>query len=486
MKIYKNLRYVALSLGLFMATTSCDDMLDVTPQDQLVADVALTTLSDFQLALNGIYSGMTSGSYYGTSWEVDIAYLGDNARRSLDNRGQGAELHNYTFASTNNEASAIWTTIYRVIDRANIVINRVDAVEGDQAVKNQIKGEALVARALAYHDLVRLYADRYDATADASHFGVPILLESKISEPGRNSVKEVYDQINADLVDAKGLMSNDAVGPNRFTDAAAAAIQARVALYQKQYQKAIDFATEAINAKGLANRTNFAAMWKQRPGMGESYFTLAMNATNPRVGELFYEINSNTAFMNPTQSLLNTFGQDDAETEGEDERTDDVRFSSYFTYTPGRAAGEYTITKYSDVDAQIKGLSNIHVIRAGEMYATRAEAFAALGNDPQALADLNALRSARIAGYEDVTLTGQELKDAIAEERRKELAYEGHRFFDLKRLNLALERGEDCSVAPASNCTIPAGNFRFTFPIPQDEIFANPTIGAQQNTGYLQ
>jgi starch-binding outer membrane protein, SusD/RagB family len=478
MKINKNLRYITLSLGLLVAT-GCDDMLDVKPKDELVADVALTTISDFQLALNGVYSGMTSASYYGTSMEVDLSYLSDNVRRSIDNRGQGAELHNYTFAASNGESVNLWSAIYRVIDRTNIILTRIDAVEGDEAVKNQIKGEALAARALAYHDLVRLFADRYDATADASHPGVPIMLESKISTPARNTVKEVYDRINADLVDAKTLMTDNAVAPFRLNDAAVAALQARVALYQKEYQAAADFATEAITAKGLANRTNFAAMWKQGVGTTESYFTIAMNSTNPRVGELFYELSSGTAFMNPSQNLLATYGTDQAT------RAKDVRYTSYISYVPGRAAGEYIVTKYSDANASIKGLNNIHVIRAGEMHLTRAEAYAALNtNEAQALADLNAVRAARIEGYENVELSGQLLKDAIAEERRKELAFEAHRYFDLKRLNIALVRGEDCTAAPASNCTIPAGNFRFTLPIPQDEIFANPNI--EQNEGYLQ
>jgi starch-binding outer membrane protein, SusD/RagB family len=481
MKIHKNIKYVALSLSLLVATTSCDDMLDVTPKDQLVADVALTSLSDFQLALNGVYSGMTSASYYGSTMEVGLAYLTDNVRRSIDNRGQGAELYNYTFAQTNGEAAGLWTAIYRVIDRANIIIVKIDAIEGDKVKKDQIKGEALAARALAYHDLVRLFAAKYDATPGATHLGVPILLESKIGEPARNTVKEVYDRINADLVEAKKLMTDNSVAPFRLNDAAAAAIQARVALYQKDYQKAIDFATEAINAKGLANRTAFATMWKQGTGTAESYFSLGMNATNTKVGELFYEISTNTAFVNPTKNLLNTFGGD------ETARNADQRYKSYISFMPGRANGEYVVGKYSDVNSAIKGLNNIHIIRAGEMYVTRAEAYAALNSsESQALADLNALRSARIEGYvavDNTELNGQALRNAIIVERRKELAFEAHRYFDLKRLGLALVRGEDCTAAPTTNCTIDANNFRFTLPIPQDEVFANPNI--VQNDGYI-
>ncbi|MFD2512925.1 RagB/SusD family nutrient uptake outer membrane protein [Pontibacter locisalis] len=474
MKVYKNLRYVALSLGLLFSTSACDDALDVQPQDELVSDIALENINDFRLALNGVYSGLTSGSYYGAAMEINLAYLSDNARRSVDNRGQGAELYNYTFNANTGDAAAMWSAMYRVVDRANIILTRIDAVEGTQAEKDQIKGEALMARALAYHDLVRLFAKSYDATPDASHLGVPILLESKISEPARNTVKEVYDQINEDLAAAKALMKDGAKAPSKFTPTAANALSARVALYQKNYPKVVEYATAALNAKGVANMTTFANMWEQGNATGEAYVKLTMEVGNTRLGEAFYEVILNTAFINPTEELLNLY-----------DKEDDVRYTSYFTSIPGREAGENIVTKYTDLDSNQPGLTDIYLLRAGEMLLSRAEAYARLGQDDLALADLNTLRSNRIEGYVAVTgLTGQALLDAIITERRKELAYEGHRYFDLKRLNRALTRGADCSAAPQSNCTIPAGNFRFTFPIPQDEVFANKNI--VQNEGYTQ
>jgi starch-binding outer membrane protein, SusD/RagB family len=181
-----------------------------------------------------------------------------------------------------------------------------------------------------------------------------------------------------------------------------------------------------------------------------------------------------TAFVNPTQDLLNLYN-----------KNQDVRYSSYFTNIAGREAGENIVTKYTDVSSSNPGLSDIVLLRAGEILLSRAEAYANLGLEDKAIADLNTLRSNRIENYVAVNgLSGQDLKNAIITERRMELAYEGHRYFDIKRLNLTLSRGADCSAAPLSNCTIPAGNFRFTFPIPQDELFANKNI--VQNEGYLQ
>ena len=110
------------------------------------------------------------------------------------------------------------------------------------------------------------------------------------------------------------------------------------------------------------------------------------------------------------------------------------------------------------------------------------EANAMLGNDGPAMDDLNDLRAARIVGYVDENLTGNALMDAIAVERRKELAFEGHRWFDLKRKNLPIVRGADCVSGPAVTCSLDANDFRIVTPIPQSEVFANDNI--TQNPGY--
>ena len=115
------------------------------------------------------------------------------------------------------------------------------------------------------------------------------------------------------------------------------------------------------------------------------------------------------------------------------------------------------------------------------MYLVRAEAYARLGgaNEILGLADLNALRTARIAGYTNVVLSGSALLQAIADERRKELAGEGHRFFDLKRTGRTISRTTNCT----SFCTLSPADREWALPIPQSEILANPA--AVQNAGYL-
>ena len=127
-------------------------------------------------------------------------------------------------------------------------------------------------------------------------------------------------------------------------------------------------------------------------------------------------------------------------------------------------------------------MADAKIFRTAEMYLIRAEAKAETNDLTGAAADLNALRAARIEGYTDATFASKEaLISAVINERFKELAYEGHRLWDLERRGLPVERlAEDAPNASA--VTLPGGNFRFVLPIPQLEIEANPLI--QQNPGY--
>jgi starch-binding outer membrane protein, SusD/RagB family len=168
----------------------------------------------------------------------------------------------------------------------------------------------------------------------------------------------------------------------------------------------------------------------------------------------------------------------------------DIRFTAYFKDEPLLSAGgrpSHLVAKYAGTGYGTSGenIADFKAFRTGEMYLIRAEARAELGTFTganSAESDMNALRTARIAGYTPVTYTSkQQAIDDVILERFKELAYEGHRFWDLKRRGLPVSRL--ASDAPSPNAvTLPAGNFRFTLPIPQTELQANPLI--QQNTGY--
>ncbi|RZK45401.1 MAG: RagB/SusD family nutrient uptake outer membrane protein, partial [Pedobacter sp.] len=174
------------------------------------------------------------------------------------------------------------------------------------------------------------------------------------------------------------------------------------------------------------------------------------------------------------------------------DQTNDARFNAYLKNEPILAAipnkpskivAKYAGTGYATNNENV---ADIKIFRTAEMYLIRAEARAESGSVSGAASaetDLNALRAARITGYSPVVLGNKETAiNEILQERFKELAFEGHRFFDLKRRGLAVSRLASDAPTPAGT-TLSAGNFRFLLPIPQAEMLANKLM--VQNPGYV-
>jgi starch-binding outer membrane protein, SusD/RagB family len=287
----------------------------------------------------------------------------------------------------------------------------------------------------------------------------------------------------ADLAEAKTLLPNNLVDIGRATKLAAAGLQARVALYMGDWANAVTYSTEYINGLPLATRANFPGIWTDA-NTSELAFKLKRTASvGGRIGNLFRGNNSSSASIGqivwlPSDKLYNTYDQ-----------TNDIRFSSYFRTDatlatagrPSKLIRKYEGTGYGTTD----NVTDAKVFRTGEMYLIRAEARAELGSFTganSAESDINDLRAARITGYTNVTFASKAAAiAAIIDERFKELAYEGHRYWDLKRRSLPVVRL--ASDAPNANAiTLPADNFRFTLPIPLSEMQANPLM--VQNPGY--
>jgi hypothetical protein len=163
------------------------------------------------------------------------------------------------------------------------------------------------------------------------------------------------------------------------------------------------------------------------------------------------------------------------------DKVNDIRYSTFFR----TVNGVILIAKYGVV-ASGNGENfqyDIKMIRTSEMVLSRAEAYAELNNLASANADLAALRAERILNYVHVAINDKAtLIQAIMDERYKELCYEGHRYFDLRRRSLPIVRDlADAGGLTASQILQPT-NFKYLLPIPQQEKFANPNI--EQNPGY--
>jgi hypothetical protein len=161
----------------------------------------------------------------------------------------------------------------------------------------------------------------------------------------------------------------------------------------------------------------------------------------------------------------------------------DLRYPAYIKFDATRTGtkSQYLVNKYVGGTSTAPGLVDVKLFRTGEMYLIRAEARAESTGD--AAADLNALRSARITGYTAATFADKAtLVDAIFAERFKELAFEGHRFFDLKRRNLPVQRLAADAVNASGAVTLNPTQAQYNFPIPALEISVNKNT--VQNPNY--
>jgi starch-binding outer membrane protein, SusD/RagB family len=483
----KKIIVCAILVGSFV---SCKKVLNVEPQFNLDGTTRFNTISDYDFALVGTYRLFRSTSYYGAANGASNAFatlpdaLSDNLNETSESLGNQRVFSNWAYAKDENQVENTWLAAYRIISQANLVLTGIDKLSAtDAGAVNRIKAQALAIRALVHFDILRYWVDDYDRNSTLP--GVPYITRFDYEQkPSRGTVKQTYDSIEFDLATAKALMADmdkpintgsinsgtskayiDATGVN--------AILARMYLYSNQLDSVIKYATLVINARPLAGRTDFPRIW-QDASTAEVIWSVVFDAGQGLVGGNVYFPPSNRSEYRPNPTLVSTYSQ-----------VSDIRYPSYFQIRNTNGGNpRLVLSKYLGKEAQYQlsrpdGVVNFKAFRTGEMYLIRAEAYARQGDDVDGLADLNALRAARISGFVPGIETGAALLSAIELERRKELIAEGHRWFDLKRTTRMVNR-TNCTT---SFCTLLPGDPAWTWPIPQPEIDANPNI-LPQNPGY--
>jgi len=464
---------------LFLTLGSCKKVLEVRETDFIGGDIALATVGNNEQAIVGAYGGL------GT--EMDILFnatVSDEMKKAeFYNAGT---VHEWQYTSTDITVRDQFTAFpyyYRVIDRVNRVLQALPTADSikttdNAALRTRLRGEALFLRAYCHFQLFNYYSGNYDPSGLAlAYMEVPSLQPT-----ARITMGPYFEKLRADVAEAKNLLPNNLTDIGRATRLAATGLQARVALYMRDWANAITFTNEFIAGIPLSSRATFPGIWSETNNNEIAFELKRTSSIGGRMGNMFRGTSGSattvgTVTWMPSDKIWDSFDQ-----------TNDIRFSSYFKVEPILAAAgrpARLITKYTGgaYGSPTENVADAKVFRTGEMYLIRAEAKAETGDLAGAAADLNALRAARIANYLPIAVFAS--KDAaitaILNERFKELAYEGHRFWDLKRRNLPVERL--ASDAPTTNAVVlPAGNFRFLLPIPNAEIQANPLI--QQNPGY--
>jgi starch-binding outer membrane protein, SusD/RagB family len=462
-------------IGIFAAATllqACSGKLDVKPDNSLEMGDALGDLPAIQSALAGTYDVLQKTEYYGRNYWLMTELSGDNVYLAAKNSNRFISSFKREYNVQDADVADFWKTAYKAILGANNVINSVDSVSADQEPKNVAKGEALFIRALAYSDLVNMFAKPY-RNSNGSQPGVPVNLKFAVAQTPRSSVAEVYAQIIADLTDARKLLVNVGAGTKfHASQYAASALLARVYLAKGDDQKAIDEATYVINGGfTLTSPANIATFYNTA-GNPEEIFTLrfvgnAEDLGSENIGMMYMKPGYGDVRVSP--DLYNTLS------------AADKRNGLIGIFSDG-STGEKTNLKFEGQDG-IAGMHSPKLLRLAEMYLIRAEAYAHLNQSAKAISDLNTLRAQR--GVDPLSgVAEKDVLDNVLNESRREFMFEGHRYFDLLRNGKDVVRNFCHNILEiTAPCTIGATSAIAICPIPQTELNTNPI---EQNAGYGQ
>lgn len=475
-------KYIAWVLVTALVTGCSKDFLNQDPTAATETRHAIKDLAGLRAAINGVYSLMQNENYYGRTMLLLPDLRGDNEYISVLNSNRYRNLDQFIVTANDQYITDTWNQLYAVVANANMVIQKGPSVilapsVADSTEAVQIVAEAYALRGLVFFDIARLYAQAYNYTPDASHMGIPLAITTNVEEvqaPSRSSVKDTYAQIIRDLDQSIRLFNDSkstAFSSGRINLYSTRALLARVLLYKGDWEGAEAAASQVISG----NKYDLLPTDK---------VVSDFNQTNN--SETIFEIINTTVDNRSTDALSFMFSQAGY---GDVLATDDVRgiyddkdVRLGFVKRDKRSGngGENpanVIIKYKDVTTFAE---SIKVMRLAELYLIRAEALAHLGRDEDARQALNNIVLRANPGTAPVTAGGKALLDTIALERRKELAFEGHRLFDLARTGTPFVK----HLASNRTITVALPGPKIILPIPQRELDANPNIRHQQNEGY--
>lgn len=483
MKLKYNLIAIAL---LGFSFSSCSDFLEQNPQTDLSENDFYKTADDIASAVNGAYSSLQESDIYG-NWYVFGEIPSDNTRNQLSGSVTTQNEFDQFYIDTQNSMIAnFWKAAYKVINRTNTVLGRIDGIEINAELANRYKLECKFIRALMYFNLVRVYGD------------VPLVLkEISISESYeilREPKENVYNQIIADLKEAQGLpVSYSTAEDGRATQGAAKALLADVYMTLHKYTEAETILAEIINSgrysllentPGNLNIDGYKNVFSpvnhnSKEGIFEIQFLKGGYGEGSNYANNFAPENSGTNVVAvggtggnniPEMDIYNAYEEGDL-------RRD---FSMSLGYYDNRKNNEWVesryVCKFMDVPYQNNDASNNYpVIRYADVILMYAEALNQNGKTAEACKYLNMTRR-RGFGYQTTETSPVDLQTTdkaqfalmVEQERRVELAFENHRWFDLIRTGRAVE------VMKSKGFSLNETNL--ICPIPQKQIDVNPKL----------
>jgi hypothetical protein len=453
-------QFMLLFLSVFLL--GCEDILQKNPQGELTQESFPVTAEDALLATNAAYTTLREW-YYNSGGYPILDIMSDDAAKGSNPNDQLATVgpyDNFQHTPTQDGLDRWWTTIYEGIKRANVVIVKVSEIQMDTSLGNRYVAEARFLRGLYYFDMVRAWGGVPKVTT----LNPPLKLV-------RSTEQEIYDLIESDLLYAVGQLEEksdqDASDIGRATKGAAKALLAKVYLFQKDYVNAEKYLLEVIQSEEYGLEPVFTdASGVNGENGSESIFEVgALQVDGTENGGNQYANtqgvrgtpNRGWGFNRPTLDLRYAFepgdprlkgtiidlgdtidgvtilgdGSTPDETRDEEGTLIEIECYSRKVWIPGTN----TITQWGH---------NRRILRYADVLLMAAEVLNENDKPSQALVYLNEVRERAREGNNtilpDITVTDKdELRDLIIEERRHELALEGHRFWDLVRTGKAEE-----------------------------------------------
>lgn len=528
MKNIKNMKYTCyIIFGLILILSSCDkDLLETIPNDRITSEIYWTQEKDAVLAVNAMYTYLEGVDIFSYDAMSDIA-------RPNNSYQEEAYIVRGTYDGFSPLIVGRWTDAYTCIRAVNYFLENVDQIpEMDAELNSRLKGEARFLRAYQYFRLVRLYGE------------VPLVTKMLDIEEGKlvfqESVENIYSFIEDELDAASDLLPVTQVEAGRITKGAALAFLARVYHYEKKYDKAAEKAKEVMDldlyqifpsyenlfsysaennveiildkqfvANIYANNSfNYLAPYSQSSSGSVIPVKKLVDSYNMKNGKSITDFDSG---FDPHQPYKNRdprlgysiflLGSKLPDGTVYDSRPDSGTPDA-IGYNPGTTKTGFNVKKYVNVedrnDRSNSGI-NIILIRYAEVLLIYAESKTELNQIDQSVYDaINLIRQ-----RDDVDMpiipadkSQSELLEIIRNERMVELAFEGHRFFDIRRYDIASEvmngapLGMTYEASNGSLVTVKDDSFvrffnskrDFLWPIPQKDLDLNPNL--KNNPGW--
>lgn len=460
--------YVAGLFGLLL-TTGCSDFLDLTPISEASSGNYYKNASDIESALSGCYSSLQDNDLYGQKLIAMTELRSDNIE-DINPGGSGGIYYfidKFTVTSGNDVIRSVWKGLYNQIYRCNNVLASSGVVP-DVALRSRYEGEASFLRALAYFNIVRLWGD------------APLILEpisaQEAVEYGRTPVADIYVAIENDLKAAmdklEATLSDDQLG--RATSVAATALLGKVYLTERKWNEAVSLLDNLINTHGA------------QYGLLE-HVADVFSVDNEMNREILFAVRWSKTIVGEGHDSYNDYFRDDKTL------TDNGLKEAYEATDERRALIEYkrvdsnnnVVAKYYDTfDPSTSTVGfDIPLLRWADVLLMAAEAHNEVGYDGAAdglaMKYLNEVRKrAKASEYTSLELPGQsDFRQAVQLERRLEMPFELHRWFDLIRTDMAI--GEMAKVG----LTITKDDY--LYPLPKTEVdLVNDPDRFPQNPGY--